>query len=130
MVTLPAEPIFPDSPPAICATCDTEVPDYRRESFDPATAETPQFPQPIPHFQQMFPPVPTLQQPATHIPHAQPVQPTPSVNPLEAKKVSRAGLFRSLGGILAERGSDYVENTKGRITDTIEKSTAPKPDSQ
>src|SRR5258707_1345496 len=36
MVTLPAEPIYPDSPPAICATCDTEVPDYRREAYNPA----------------------------------------------------------------------------------------------
>ena len=35
MVVLPAEPIFPDSPPAICATCETEVPDYRRQTYDP-----------------------------------------------------------------------------------------------
>lgn len=126
MVTLPAEPIFPDSPPAICATCDTEVPDYRREASDPASSSTQQFPQPIPHFQQFAPtPLPPLQEPAAHVPHSRPVQPTPSGNPLENKKVSRAGLFRSLGGILAERGSDYVESTKDRITDTIEKSSAP-----
>jgi hypothetical protein len=105
------------------------VPDYRRDSFDPAADSTPQYPQPVPHFQQV-PHVPPLQQPATHVPHTHPVQPTPSRNPLEGKKVSRAGLFRSLGGILAEHGTDMVENTRDRITDTIEKSTAPRPDSQ
>ena len=107
MVTLPAEPIYPDSPPAICAACDTEVPDYRREAYDPAAAAPPPF------------------EPAQrHIPHATPVQPVASGNPLEGKKVSRAGLFRSLGGILAERGADAVENTRDRISDTIEKSSS------
>ncbi len=38
MVTLPPEPLYPDSPPAICATCDTEVPDYRRESYTPSAS--------------------------------------------------------------------------------------------
>ena len=41
MVVLPAEPIFPDSPPAICATCETEVPDYRRQTYDPAAVLRP-----------------------------------------------------------------------------------------
>ena len=33
LVVLPAEPLFPDTPPTICATCDTEIPDYRREAY-------------------------------------------------------------------------------------------------
>jgi hypothetical protein len=32
MVVLPAE-VFEDSPPAICGTCGSEIPDYRRESL-------------------------------------------------------------------------------------------------
>ncbi len=108
MVTLPTEPIYPDSPPAICATCDTEVPDYRRDdAFESAAAV------PLP-----FEPL------QRHIPHSMPVQPVASWNPLEGKRVSRAGLFRSLGGMLAERGADAVENTRDRISDTIEKSSS------
>ncbi len=101
IVTLPPEPIYADSPPAICATCETEVPDYRRESFVPDGG--------IP---------PTSAPP--HMPHTTAVSPVPMENPLEAKRVSRAGLFRSLGGILAERGADAVENARDRINDTIQ----------
>jgi hypothetical protein len=111
MVTLPAEPIYADSAPAICATCDTEVPDYRRDAYDSAAAV------PLP-----------FEPPQRHVPHSMPVQPVASGNPFEGKRVSRAGLFRSLGGILAERGADAVENTRDRISDTIEKSSSsPKP---
>lgn len=92
MVTLPPEPIYPDSPPAICATCDTEVPDYRRESYSPPPTLPSSAPAPT------ISPVPT------------PLAP----NPLEAK-VSRGGLFRSLGGILAERAEDAVENAKSHF---------------
>jgi hypothetical protein len=107
MVTLPAEPIYPDSPPAICATCDTEVPDYRRDAYDPAAAAP-------------FEPA------QRHTPHSSPIGPVPTSSTFEGlsldKRVSRAGLFRSLGGILAEHGSDMVENTKDRFNETIDKS--------
>jgi hypothetical protein len=97
MVTLPKEPIFADSPPAICATCDTEVPDYRRESYNPTPA---------------MPYTP----PAIPIQHQTPVttpQPlTPTATPIEHTKVSRAGLFKALGGILAERGEGIVKDAK------------------
>ena len=96
MVTLPAEPIFPDSPPAICATCETEVPDYRRGSYN-ADAAMPHMPQPIPP---QYPPPAAMP----------PVTPTPT--PVENTKVSRAGLFKALGGILAERGEGIVKDAK------------------
>jgi len=91
VVTLPPEPIYPDSPPSICATCDTEVPDYRRESYSP---------------------------PPTHPGSAPAISPTPTplpASPLEDRKVSRGGLFRSLGGLLAERAEDAVENAKSHF---------------
>jgi hypothetical protein len=95
MVTLPPEPIYPDSPPAICASCDTEVPDYRRESYTP--------PQTLPS-------------------SAPPISPTPT--PLDLKtnldmdrKLSRGGLFRSLGGLLAERAEDTIETAKSHFKD-------------
>jgi hypothetical protein len=94
MVTLPPEPLYPDSPPSICATCETEVPDYRRESYTPTAG------------------LPTAQAPQT---------PTPATAHLfqgldiENRKVSRGGLFKSLGGLLAERAEDAVENAKERF---------------
>jgi hypothetical protein len=86
MVTLPPEPLYPDSPPAICATCDTEVPDYRRDTYRPPAA----------------------------FPGAPPVTATP-VPPLENRRFSRGGLFRSLGGLIAERAEDAVETAKDRF---------------
>ena len=86
MVTLPPEPLYPDSPPAICATCDTEVPDYRRESYEPP-----------------------LEFPAASSFQALPVP------PLENRRMSRGGLFRSLGGLLAERAEEAVESAKDRF---------------
>jgi hypothetical protein len=89
MVVLPKEPLFPDSPPAICSTCESEVPDYRRESYTPSS--------PLP---------------------AQPVAPAPrpvEQTPLENRRYSRGGLLKSLGGILAERGAEAVENAKDRF---------------
>jgi len=94
MVTLPPEPIYPDSPPAICATCDTEVPDYRRESYVP-TEQTA---------------MPTA--PIAPIAPLAPVETTPP----EQRRYSRGGLFRSLGGVLAERSAEAVENAKDRFT--------------
>jgi len=93
MVTLPPEPIFQDSPPAICATCDTEVPDYRRESYSPPPTVPSSAPGPA-------------------------ILPTPiplETSPLEDRKLSRGGLFRSLGGLLAERAEDAVENAKSHF---------------
>lgn len=88
LVVLPLEPLYPDSPPAICATCETEVPDYRRESFTPS------------------------------LEHRAPVhRPAPvEAPPLEHRRYSRGGLLRSLGGILAERGAQAVEQAKDRFT--------------
>ena len=71
---------------AICATCDTEVPDYRRESYTPS-ASLPSTP------------------PA-------PVDPTP----IEHRRYSRGGLFRSLGGLIADRAETAVEEAKGKFT--------------
>ena len=95
MVVLPAEPIFPDSPPAICATCDTEVPDYRRQSYVPSTAAPLQ---PTPHTAGLIRPAPQ-----------------PAAEPIENKRLSRGALFRSLGGVLAERGAEMIENAKGNL---------------
>ncbi len=90
MVVLPKEPLFPDSPPAICSTCESEVPDYRRESYTPSS--------PLP------------------------AQPVVAEAPggrgrraLENRRYSRGGLLKSLGGILAERGAEAVENAKDRF---------------
>ena len=89
MVTLPSEPLYPDTPPAICATCETEVPDYRRESYTPDAS--------LP---------------------SQPRAPeTPAVPKVSLdNKYSRGGLFRSLGGLLAERGVDAIDSAKDRFT--------------
>ena len=95
VVTLPPEPIYPDSPPAICATCDTEVPDYRRDSYQPTAALH------FPAAQAYHQPIPATSEPE-HI-------------PIEHKKVSRGGLFRSLGGLLAERAENAVEDAKDRF---------------
>jgi hypothetical protein len=38
MVVLPAY-VTEDSPPAICGTCGSEVPDYRREAIEAAAVE-------------------------------------------------------------------------------------------
>jgi len=92
LVVLPAEPLYPDSPPAICATCDTEVPDYRRESYTP----TANLPAPSP------PPVPI----------ARSIDPTP----MEHRRYSRGSLFRSLGGMIAERAETAVESAKDKFT--------------
>ena len=63
------------------------MPDFRRESFVPADG---------------------LRAP-TH----QPGPPEPP--PLEHRRYSRGSLFRSLGGILAERGVVAVESAKDRF---------------
>ena len=84
LVVLPSEPIFPDTPPTICATCDTEIPDYRHEAYTPSAY--------------------------TAVPD-DPVAETP----IEDRRYSRRNLFRSLGGIVAERGIIAVESAKDRF---------------
>lgn len=93
MVTLPPEPLFPDSPPAICATCDTEVPDYRRASFSPSSETN-----------LIRRPHPAMEQPKE-----------PSV-PIEERKISRGNLFRSLGGLIADRAENAVESAKDKFS--------------
>jgi len=91
MVVLPAEPLFPDSPPAICVVCDTEVPDYRRESDMPSAS---------------LPPSQAFGAPQAPV----------NTAPVEERRYSRGSLFRSLGGMLAERGAEAVEDAKQRFT--------------
>ena len=83
LVVLPAEPLYPDTPPAICATCDSEIPDYRREAYSPSA----------------------------HLSSSEPVPETP----VENRRYSRGGLFRSLGGLVADRGIIAVEAAKDRF---------------
>jgi hypothetical protein len=87
VVVLPKEPLFPDSPPAICGTCESVVPDYRRESYDPTT-------QP--------PSIPGYMAPT----------PEPEPVPIEQRRYSRGGLFKSLGTIIADRAETAVESAK------------------
>jgi hypothetical protein len=87
MVVLPAEPIYEDTPPAICATCETEVPDYRRPGYLPPDA------------------------PRDVAPDAEPE------TQLGEQRYSRRNLFRSLGGIIAEKGLVKIDETKSRLTD-------------
>jgi hypothetical protein len=94
MVVLPAEPIYEDTPPAICAECGTEVPDYRRPNYVPPAPEHP-------NGFVMTPP-----------------EPTESV-PVEEQRYSRRNLFRSLGGIVAEKGIAKVEEVKSRFENEI-----------
>ena len=99
MVTLPPEPIYPDSPPAICATCDTEVPDYRRESYTPPPA---------------YPAAPSVSATPAISPTPSPLAP----EPLHERKISRGGLFRLLGGLIAERAEGAVETAKTTFEET------------
>jgi hypothetical protein len=85
LVVLPSEPLYPDTPPAICATCDSEIPDYRREAYSPAA----------------------------HLPDPS-AEPVPEI-PVENRRYSRGGLFKSLGGLVAERGIIAVESAKDRF---------------
>lgn len=102
VVVLPKEPLFPDSPPAICSTCETEVPDYRRESFAPVT------PGSANRFQQNQAAQPLRLPAETPAPRADAV-------PLEERRFSRGGLFKSLGGILADRAGAAVEQAKDKF---------------
>jgi hypothetical protein len=85
LVVLPAEPLYPDTPPAICAECETEIPDYRRETYSPSS----------------------------HL-GAAPFEPVAPI-PVEDRRYSRGGLFRSLGGLVADRGIIAVEAAKDRF---------------
>jgi hypothetical protein len=91
MVVLPAELLLAESPPAICATCNTEVPDHRRESYMPPAS---------------LPPSQAYGAPQAPMDTA----------PVEERRYSRGGLLRSLGGMLAERGAEAVEDAKQRFT--------------
>jgi len=46
MVVLPAY-VTEDSPPAICGTCGSEIPDYRREAVAAAAAEAEEAEEPV-----------------------------------------------------------------------------------
>jgi hypothetical protein len=87
VVVLPAEPLFEDTPPAICSTCESEVPDYRRPSFT------------MPD---------TLGPPTT-----EPTLPVEEPRP-ENQRVTRGGLFRSLTGLVADRGLSAIEQARDR----------------
>jgi hypothetical protein len=90
MVVLPAEPLYEDMPPSICGECGSEVPDYRREDYRPEA-----------------------QAPAGY------ALPTPDVEqkPVEEQRYTRRNLFRSLGGIVAEKGIVKIEEAKSRFTE-------------
>ena len=90
LVVLPAAPLDADTPPALCEACGAEVPDYRR-AYDPAADLPPPAAEP-------------------------PVEPIAD-EPLENRRFSRRGLFRSLGGIVADRGMIAVEQAKDRLGD-------------
>jgi hypothetical protein len=93
MVVLPAEPLYEDTPPAICGECGSEVPDYRRESSTPESDA----------------------QSAAGTGY---VLPTPQEEkPLADQRYTRRNLFRSLGGIVAEKGIVKIEEAKSRFTD-------------
>jgi hypothetical protein len=89
MVVLPAEPLYEDTPPAVCAECGSEVPDYRRSDYTP---EEPSFGY---------------------------VLPSPDVDeePAEEQRYTRRNLFRSFGGLVAEKGIVKVEEAKSRFTE-------------
>ena len=93
MVTLPPEPLYPDSPPAICATCDTEVPDYRRESYTPPPS---------------LPGVP---------PTTSPISPA-EATPVEQRRYSRGGLFARWAGSWPSGASTRSRPPKSRFTGT------------
>ena len=105
IVLLPREPLFSDTPPAICADCNTEVPDYRRETYEASVhqgSQPPRLPSAPPHFVAPPPPRP---------------RPAPVVDPtpIEERRFSRGNLFRSIGGLIAERGAEAVESAKDKI---------------
>ena len=90
VVVLPAGPILADSPPAICATCESEVPDYRRDSTSAGSE---------PHDGYVV---------------SDPSGPGQGVPP-EQRRFTRGMLFRSLGSRIAERGVEAVETAKDRL---------------
>lgn len=102
IVMLPGEPLFPDTPPAICAECNTEVPDYRRENYSPEVHR--------PHQPIHLPPAPRH-----FVAPPPPPKPVANPTPVEHRVYSRGGLLRSIGGLLAERGAEAVESAKGKI---------------
>jgi len=105
IVVLPKEPLFADTPPAICGDCGVEVPDYRRETYDSAVHQPPHAPIRLravpPHFVTPAPP--------------KPAPPRAAPTPIEERRYSRGNLFRSIGGIIAERGAEAVESAKDKI---------------
>ena len=87
-VGLPPERLVRDGRPVICASCGSELPDA------PAQHALGPYPRPRP----------------TEHPVAL------EELPVEERRYSRGGLFKSLGGILAERGVEAVESAKDRFT--------------
>ena len=90
MVVLPMEPLFDDTPAAICAECGTEVPDYRRADYSP-----------------------TVDVPTGYVMQA----PEEDETPIGEQRFTRRNLFRSLGGIVAEKGLVRIEEAKSRFTE-------------
>jgi hypothetical protein len=101
IIVLPAEPIFPDTPPAICANCRSVVPDYRRETYEPVIQGAVHLPPAPRHFV-------TAPPPRAAAPRTDEVPP-------EERRYSRGKLFRSIGGLIAERGAVAVESAKGKV---------------
>jgi hypothetical protein len=96
LVVLPAEPAALDAAALICGTCSSEVPDERREGYVAAP-----------------PPTMSVWRPGeASKPHP---FATPRELPVEERRYSRGGLFRSLGGLIAERGVEAVESAKERF---------------
>jgi hypothetical protein len=90
MVVLPAEPLFEDMPPSICGECGSEVPDYRREDYTPDAYASTGYVLPAPAEEQ---------------------------EPVGEQRYTRRNLFKSLGGIVAEKGIVRIEEAKSRFTE-------------
>jgi hypothetical protein len=81
-------PAEPIAEPLICATCGSEVPDHRRVEQPVSTVE------------------------------ADVARPLPVEEiPIEDQRYSRRNLFRSLGGLVAEKGIVKIDEVKSRFTD-------------
>jgi hypothetical protein len=113
IVMLPSEPLFEDTPPAICAECQTEVPDYRRSNYNPEVHKPREIVELPPAPRHYFTPAPAPT--PTEVPAPVALKPQPPPTPLEQRIVSRGNLFRSLGGLLAERvpGAGESDEDKG-----------------
>ena len=85
LVALPVEPPDADTPPTFCTACEFEIPDFRRDSYLPSGD-----------------------------PGLPPVGPFETATAMD-RKFSRGGLFKSLGGLVADRGIEAVDAAKERF---------------